>query len=131
MRIALIDGNNLAYKSYSAFKEGKGGLLTNSVGIPTTVIFSLLNTFENLTKNVQFDRIVLFWDVTGSYYRKSLFKFYKKHRKYVDMADYFAELDSAREHFERMGVNQIILKGFEADDLIGYLAHKLKYMGNK
>lgn len=123
MKIAIVDGNNLAFKAYASIKDSRGGLLKNSYGVPTTVIFSLIRTFADLAEKTSFDRIVLCWDITGSYYRRGIFKLYKKHRKYIDMKDYFEELDSAREHFGTFGFNQITAKGIEADDLIGYLAH--------
>lgn len=131
MKIAILDGNNLAYKAYSVMKEGRSGLLTNSFGVPTTVIFSLLRTFHSLVVKSQFDHMVICWDTSGSYYRRGLFPLYKKHRVYTDMKDYFAELDAAREHLGIMGFNQAVAKGIEADDVIGYLAHSFKGMGHK
>ncbi len=131
MRIAILDGNNLAYKSYSVFKESRSGLLTNSFGVPTTVIFSLLRTFHSLVQKTQFDHVVICWDTSGSYYRRGLFPLYKKHRVYTDMKDYFLELDACREHLEIMGFNQAIAKGIEADDSIGFLAHTFKDQGHK
>jgi DNA polymerase-1 len=46
------------------------------------------------------------------------------------MQDYFAELDAAREHLETLGFNQIVAKGIEADDLIGYIAHTLRALNH-
>lgn len=125
MRIGIVDGNNLSYKIFAVFKESRGGLLTNSAGIPTTVIFGLLRTFTDLANKTKFDKIVICWDTSGSYYRREIFPSYKKHRNYTDMKAYFEELDSAREHLKSFGFNQVIAKGIEADDVIGFLANKL------
>ena len=126
MRVGILDGNNMAFKAFAAMKESRGGLLTNSVGVPTTVLFSLLRTLSDLSAKIKFDRIIVCWDITGSYYRREFFPLYKKHRKYIDMQDYFAELDACRDHLEQLGINQVIVKGIEADDLIGIIAHKLR-----
>jgi 5'-3' exonuclease len=126
MRVGILDGNNICYKSYASFKESRGGLLTNSVGIPTTCLFSMFRTLLDLVVRIKLDRIIVCWDITGSYYRREFFPLYKKHRKYVDMQDYFAELDACRDHLEQLGINQVIVKGIEADDLIGIIAHKLR-----
>lgn len=131
MKIAIVDGNNLAFKAYASFKESRQGLLFNSVGIPTTVLFSLLRTFSDLANKTSFDRIILCWDTSGSYYRRGIFKLYKKHRKYIDMKDYFEELDAARRHFDILGFNQAVAKGVEADDVIGFLAHSYRKQGHK
>jgi DNA polymerase-1 len=131
MKVAILDGNNMSFAIYSQFKESRGGLLKTSMGIPTTVIFGLLRTLDALVKKTEFDRIAICWDVSGSYYRRKLYPLYKKHRKYIDMKDYFAELDSARKYLEIFGVNQCIAKGIEADDIMGYLAWSLKEQGHR
>jgi DNA polymerase-1 len=131
MKVAILDGNNMAFAIYSQFKESRGGLLKTSMGIPTTVIFGLLRTLDALVRKTEFDRIAICWDVTGSYYRRKIYPLYKKHRKYTDMKDYFEELDSARKYLEIFGVNQCIAKGIEADDVMGYLAWSLKEKGHR
>jgi len=134
VRIAIFDCNNLAFKSWSVMKETRGGLLKTSMGIPTTVIFGLLRSFNAIaekSKGESFGRIVCCWDTSGSYYRKKIYPLYKSHRKYVDMKDYFEELDSARIYLKRFGINQIIAKGIEADDVIGYVAHSLAKLGHE
>jgi DNA polymerase-1 len=130
MKIAIIDGNNLSFKIFSAMKESRGGLLKSTMGVPTTVIFGMLRTLNFLAMKTSFDKVVICWDVSGSYYRKKLFKLYKAHRKYVDMKDYFEELDSARMYLRKLGINQAIAKGIEADDVIGFLSHKFVDMGH-
>lgn len=131
MRIAVVDGNNLAFKAFSVMKESRGGLLKTSMGIPTTVLFGMLRTLNSIAEKTDFDRVVICWDISGSYYRKKLFKLYKAHRKYIDMKEYFEELDSARMYLKKLGVNQAIAKGIEADDVIGFLAHSLAKQGHK
>lgn len=131
MKIAILDGNNIAFGIYSSFKESPRGLLRNSFGVPTTVIFGLLRTFSALAQKTSFDRIVICWDVTGSKYRKKIFPLYKSHRKYVDMKDYFGELDSARAYIEKFGFNQLIAPGIEADDVIGYFSSFLVKNGDE
>ena len=131
MKVAIVDSNNSAFKVYQQFKESRGGLLRNSFGIPTTVIFGLLRTFNSLTTKMSFDKIILCWDVTGSKYRKGIFPLYKSHRKYIDMKDYFEELDTARLYLKRMGFTQLIVRGVEADDVIGFAANKLANDGHK
>ena len=131
MKIAILDGNNMSFAIYSQFKESRGGLLKTSMGIPTTVIFGLLRTLDALVRKTEFDKLVVCWDVSGSYYRRKLYPLYKKNRKYIDMKDYFAELDSARKYLEIFGINQCIAKGIEADDVMGYLAWSLKNKGHR
>jgi len=126
MKIAILDGNNLAFKIFSRFKESRSGLLKNSLGIPTTVFFGFLRTLNLLVEKTKCDKTIICWDISGSYYRKKIFPLYKKHRKVLDMKEYYEELDSARKYFKRLGLNQATAKGIEADDLIGFLAYYFK-----
>jgi len=131
MKIALIDGNNLAYKAYSRFSESKTGLLKTSVGVPTTVIFSLLRMLNVLVERTKFDKCIICWDVSGSHYRKALYPEYKAHRKTKDMKEYYDELDSARNYLKQLGFVQAICKGVEADDVIGFLSEHLSKQKHK
>jgi len=132
-KIALIDGNGLSFGIYQQFACGKEGLLQNSVGIPTTVMFGMLRSLNVLVEKTNFDYCVLCWDLYGSYYRRGIWPEYKKARKEkeqpFDMKEYFSELDDARMYFEKLGISQAIAEGVEADDLIGWLA--VKYANRK
>lgn len=133
MKVAIIDGNNLAYKLYATFKESKGGLLHSSAGIPTTVIYGLVRMLGALAKKSKFDQCIVCWDVGGgSAYRKSIYPEYKANRKEkkIDLTDYYAEVESAREYLKEFGFNQGIVKGVEADDVIGWLAVTLRDRGH-
>lgn len=132
--VLVIDGNNLAYKIYASFTEGNraAGLLTNSVGQPTTLIFGFLRAFTAFTKIASVDSVIVCWDVKGgSQYRKTLYPNYKGNRQYKDMSDYFEELEACRSYFEVLGINQAPIEGIEADDVIGYLSKRLEKKGNK
>ena len=132
MNVCLVDGSNLAFKSYSVLKESRSGLLTNSFGVPTTCIFGLIRTFNALVDKRAQDRIIVCWDVKGgSYYRKKLYPLYKKNRIYTDMKDYFDELNACREHLDQFGFNQASATGIEGDDVIGYLSRKYSDEGHK
>jgi len=124
--ILIIDGNNLAYRIFSKFSESGRGLLTNSVGQPTTLIFGFLRMLDTFTKNKSVDSMIVCWDVKGgSKYRKSIYSNYKGNREYKDMADYFIELEACRNYMEMLGINQAPMKGIEADDIVGYTAKVL------
>lgn len=132
MRYLIIDGNNLGYKIYAAFSAGNNLRLTNSVGLPTTVIYGFLNSLASFAGEFRVDRTLVCWDVGGgSAYRKSIFPLYKGNREYKDMEDYFAELDAARTYMDALGIMQAPIKGIEADDVIGYTAKHLARQGHK
>jgi 5'-3' exonuclease len=126
----IVDGNNLAYRIYESFNHTGAGLLTNSGGVPTTVIFGIFNTLNSFVEQYSVEKVIICWDVGGgSKFRKNLFPHYKANREYKDMQDYFDELESAQAYLDRFGVNQARIKGVEADDSIGWLAKKYARTG--
>jgi len=132
--VVILDGNNLSFGYYASFKDKSGGLLTSSTGVPTTVIFGMMRSLQAFTEHTAVDKTIVAWDVGGgSKWRKSIFPHYKGNRKgvYNDMQDYFDELVSARAYLESFGITQVPCKGVEADDVIGWFAHKYKRIGYK
>lgn len=131
LKVAIIDGNNIAFGAYQQFYKGKSGLLQTSMGIPTTIIFGMVRTLANLVENLKFDRCVVCWDIGGgSKYRKSIWPDYKAERKKskppFPMEPYYEELDEVRNsYFKKLGISQASVKGIEADDVIGWMARKL------
>jgi len=132
MRVLILDGNNVGFRIMSAFTEKGGSLLTNSVGMPTTVIFGMLRTLSAFAEKSKVDKVIVCWDVGGgSKWRKKIFPNYKGNRTYKDMDDYFIELDACRSYLKSLGVAQAPVKGIEADDVIGWLAVKISDQGDQ
>lgn len=132
--ILVVDGNNLSFKIYQSFKEGSksAGLLRNSVGVPTTVIYGLLRILNAFTDKHSVDSVIICWDIKGgSKFRKGVYKHYKGNREYKDMSDYFEELEAARSYLKVLGFNQAPMEGIEADDVIGFTSTYLSKKGNK
>lgn len=135
MKTLIVDSNNLSFRIFSTFKESRGGPLKTSFGVPTSVIFGIINSlnmFTSIGSNGQVDRTIMCWDLGGgSKFRKGIFKLYKKNRSYKDMTDYFEELDSARKHLSTFGIMQAPCQGIEADDVLGWFATKELEAGNE
>jgi DNA polymerase-1 len=130
MKVVVIDGNNLAFRIYSSFSE-KGQPLTNSVGMPTTVIYGLLRSIDTFVKSREVDKMIVAWDVGGgNQWRRTIWPLYKKNRKYKDLGDYFKELDATRDYLEVLGIKQAAITGIEADDVVGWLANKFAAEGH-
>jgi len=131
MKILVIDSNNLQFRVWASFQEGRSGPLQTSMGVPTSIVFGMLRSLEAFTKMAQVDKTICCYDVGGgSKYRKELFPHYKGNREYKDMGPYFEESDSCRGYFKIFGINQAVCRGIEADDIIGWLAKKLSREGH-
>ena len=129
-RVLILDGGNLAFRCFIVMYEASG-TLSNSVGVPTTVIFGLLRVLYAFAHKDAVDECVVCWD-GGSKYRKKLFPYYKYNREKPKWAEqYYEELNTARKYFEKLGIKQAQARGLEADDLVGFLAKHYRGRGDR
>lgn len=115
----LIDGHNLAFRSFYAIPE-----LRRSDGFPTNAIHGWLRTLWKLHDEWKPDYMVVFFDLGKSAFREALSKEYKSQRSKTP-DDLCLQLPIIRELTTAMGYACIERQGVEADDLIGHSALNL------
>ncbi len=127
-KLLLVDGHSLAFRSYYAFAKGRDGGLRTSEGIPTSVAFgftkALLETIE--TENP--DYVAIAFDLGGPTFRHEADPTYKANRSEVP-EDFRPDLDNLRQFLETLQFKIVVSPGFEADDVIGTMAHKAAQKG--
>jgi len=124
-RTLLVDGNNIAFGVWAAI--GPDSALMNKAEERTTILFGMLRVFQSFIEQHKITQTIICWDVGGgSKYRKKIFPYYKANRVYDDLTAYFEEVDAVRKYFKYFGIKQMICKGIEADDVIGWLSHIYK-----
>lgn len=129
-RVLILDGGNLSFRCFVVMYEASG-TLCNTVGVPTTVIFGMLRMLYAYAEKDVVDECVICWD-GGSKYRKKLWPHYKGNREKQPWSEeYYAEMDTARKYFDKMGIKQMRVRGIEADDLIGYLSRYYRERGDR
>lgn len=122
-QILILDGNNLAHRSYHSLSR------LNNKGRPVSVIYGLPNLVGKLIKQFQPQRVFLVWDGRKSLIRKGLHPDYKGHRTYnrnFDPEDFYKQRDQVMKVFHSLGVKQLYNPTAEADDLIYKLVHKYR-----
>ncbi|HUV85157.1 MAG TPA: 5'-3' exonuclease H3TH domain-containing protein [Methanosarcinales archaeon] len=116
-KILIADANNLAYRFFFAMDS-----LATHDGIPTTVIYNVLKFISLTAYNLESDDTIIVWD-GGKSNRQSLNPDYKAHRP--NRPDTLhQEMSLAYKYFKRLGIKQILINGYEADDIIGVLVKK-------
>jgi DNA polymerase-1 len=117
-RLFLIDGANLAYRSYFAFVNQP---LTNSKGLNTSAAFGFTQTLLKLIEEEKPEYLAVVWDPEGETDRHVRYPAYKATRQKMpdEMDDSLPFIDRIVEGFR---IPQIGVEGWEADDLIGTLA---------
>lgn len=116
-RIWLVDGHHLAYRSYFAFEK-----LSTSRGEPTQAVFGFLRTLLKLLKD-DGDCVIVVFDSPAKTFRHDAFEEYKAGRAPTP-DDFFPQLEKIKQLVDLMGLRQLELPGYEADDVIGTLAKK-------
>src|SRR5690349_13389430 len=117
-RIFLIDGNNQMYHAYHAIRG-----LTGPDGKSTNAIYGFVNMLRKLLVDHQPDYIVASFDLPGRTFRDDLASDYKANRTPMpsDLAEQVSIVHAA---CEAMGVPNLTVENFEADDVLGTLAVK-------
>jgi DNA polymerase I len=123
-RVFLIDTMSHIFRAFFAPMGMRQEPLRNSKGQVTQAVFVFTNMLRKLLKDENPDYIVAVFDSATPTFRHDAFAAYKANR--ADMPD---DLKSQMPYIIRVceAFNIPILKtdGFEADDLIGTLAHKI------
>ncbi len=120
----LIDGYSLAFRSYYAFANRAEGGLRTSTGIPTSVCFGFLKTlWEILQKEQPQALAIAFDDKSMPTFRHSADETYKANRaKTPD--DFIPDALNLHRILHALSLKVICQPGYEADDVIGTLAHQ-------
>ncbi len=125
LRIFLVDGTALAYRSH--FALARAGL-ARSDGTPTAATFGFANTIRALVEKEKPDRLVVAFDTGGETQRHRELPTYKATREKApdEMVAQFPLIERAASAWGAVVVKQ---EGIEADDLIATLARRAAAQG--
>ena len=118
----LIDGTALLYRSYYAFIAKP---LVNSKGQHTSAIFGVINSFLRLLEIKDARYIMISFDPKAPTFRHVLSAEYKATRPPMP-EELVSQVEPVKEFFRLIGLKEISLEGYEADDVLATLAQKHK-----
>ncbi|MEA3509842.1 MAG: DNA polymerase I [Actinomycetota bacterium] len=122
--LALLDGHSLAYRAFYALPPD----LATASGQVTNAVFGFTSMLIKLMDDERPDAIAVAWDVRGPTFRTEAYDQYKAQReKAPDL--FTSQLPLIDEVLDVMGITQIRVPGFEADDVIATLATRAKAEG--
>lgn len=119
-RLFLLDGSALAYRAYYSFISRP---LITSKGEHTSAVYGFVNALMKILDEEKPDHIAVVFDRPEPTFRHKMYEPYKATRQKMpeDMASQLARL---REVVEAFNVPILEMAGYEADDIMGTLAHK-------
>ena len=119
----LIDGSSYVYRAFYALPP-----LTTSKGFPTNAIYGFLNMLRKIIKEANPEYLVVAFDHKGPTFRHETYKEYKITRKPIPEA-LKMQLPVLKEIISGYNIPIFEIPGYEADDVLAYLAIKGKDKG--
>ena len=123
--LLLIDAYAMIYRAYYAFIRAPR---MNSRGENTSAIFGFVVTFEDLLKRLKPSHIAVAFDPAGPTFRHEAFEQYKAQRQETP-EDIRWAVPRIKQILQAMNVPVLEVLGYEADDVIGTIAHKAEQEG--
>src|SRR5437588_2683499 len=115
-RLVIIDGYALLYRAFFATRY-----LSTSDGRPTNALYGFTQMLYVILENVRPDAIVVALDAPGKTFRHAEYSEYKGTRREIQ-PELKVQLPIARDLISALGIPQIEVTGFEADDVIGTIS---------
>ena len=123
--VYIIDGSSLIYRSFFALPK-----LSTKNGFPTSAIYGFLRSMLAIMKSERPKCLVVIFDHPAPTKREKVYREYKINRpKMPDPLK--VQIPVIKELLKIMGIPMIEKEGYEADDIVGFLAIKFSSEGKK
>ncbi|MDO4897001.1 MAG: DNA polymerase I [Moraxella sp.] len=115
--VILVDGSYYLFRCFHGMPP-----LSNQDGLPTNATRGVLNALGKLIKKYNPTHMAVAFDTKAPTFRHELSDAYKAHRPPMD-DDLRVQIPYIHDLIEKLGIPLIKIDGYEADDIIGTLAH--------
>src|SRR3990167_5761192 len=119
-RIVLLDTHAIIHRAYHALPD-----FTGPTEAPTGALYGLVSMLLKIITDLKPDYIAACYDLPKPTIRHEAYADYKGTRIKTDDA-LIAQIKESRKVFEAFSIPTYEREGFEADDLLGTIAHELK-----
>ena len=119
-RIVLLDAYAIIHRAYHALPD-----FSSQKGEPTGALYGISAMLLKILKDLKPDYIIACYDLPEPTYRHKIYDEYKAGRQKPD-DDLIKQIDRSRDLFGVFNIPIYEKAGFEADDVLGTIAEKLK-----
>jgi DNA polymerase I len=120
MKLLLIDGHALAYRSYYALIRNP---LTNSTGENTSAEFGFIRALQALRREQTPDALLVTFDPPGKTFRHESYPEYKAQRAKTP-PELKESVGRIQEFLDLAGISRLTMEGYEADDVMASAARQ-------
>ncbi|MCB0341859.1 MAG: DNA polymerase I [Pseudobdellovibrionaceae bacterium] len=119
----LVDVSNMFFRAYYAIPT-----MNNSKGLPTNALYGFLAMSLKLLREIKPDYLVYCFDRKEPSFRNELYEEYKANRTEMP-EDLVPQIPYIRKLTQALGIKDLDLQNYEADDIIGSLTEWGKNQG--
>lgn len=120
--VLIVDGMALLFRGYFASAYG-GYVRRTSAGTPTNAIYGFTRYLLDVIRKFKPSHVVCCWDTSGKTFRAERYPAYKGNRP-EPPDDLLPQFGLVRHITDGLGIPNVELRGYEADDCIGTLAKR-------
>jgi DNA polymerase I len=119
-KIYLVDAMSMVFRAFHAM--GRSGL-TNPNGEPSGAVFGFANILTKLIETHSPDHLAIVFDTSAPTFRHEIYPEYKANRAEFP-EELIPQIPRIKHLIDLLGIPQIELDGYEADDIIATLSHE-------
>lgn len=116
-KLLIVDGNSILNRAFYGIRP-----LVTKDNIPTNAVYGFVTILKKHIDNLSPDYLACAFDLKGPTFRHKMYEGYKANRHGMP-DDLAAQLPWAKKTAEAMGFTVIECEGYEADDVLGTVAH--------
>jgi DNA polymerase-1 len=117
-RLLLLDGHSLAYRAFFALPVEN---FSTTTGQPTNAVYGFTAMLINILRDEQPTHVAVAFDRSEPTFRHEQYVEYKANRR-ESPTDFRGQLSLISEVLDALGIRQLSVAGYEADDVIATLA---------
>ena len=122
-KLLLIDGHSILNRAFYGIPP-----LTNSEGLHTNAVYGFLNILFHVMDEEQAQYLAVAFDLSAPTFRHKIYDAYKGTRKGMP-EELREQVPVMKEMLQAMGIQLLMLEGYEADDLIGTVSRQAQEAG--
>lgn len=119
-KVMLVDGMSLLFRGYYALANR--GPMRAKNGCPTNGVYGFMQYFFDAIGTFAPTHVICCWDMGAKTFRNEKFPQYKANRGEAP-DDLLPQFALVKDMVESLGVRNVGVPGYEADDVIGSLSH--------
>lgn len=123
--VFLVDGSGYIFRAFYAVAS-----LSTKGGFPTNALYGFVRMLGKLLQGANSNHVTVVFDSGRETFRKELYAEYKANRSECP-PDLLLQMPYFRKIVKALGLKDIELPGYEADDIIGTLSERLAQDGYK